>query len=71
MLNYTIYKAIILSHPTYCHTIWHFCKKSDKRKLEKFHSGKSTPYFVQYLVTLGFEKLKIKQDWEEKLLNVV
>ena len=34
-------------------------------------SGKSTPYFFQKLVTLDFEKLKIKQDWEEKLLNVV
>ena len=30
-----IYKAIILSNLTYCHTMWHFCTKSDERKLEK------------------------------------
>ena len=29
-----LYKAAILSHLTYCHLTWHFCKASDRRKLE-------------------------------------
>ena len=27
-----LYKAAILPHLTYCSTIWHFCRASDKRK---------------------------------------
>ena len=30
-----IYKVTILPNLTCCHTIWHFCGKSDKRNLEK------------------------------------
>ena len=30
-----LYKAAVLPHLTYCHTIWHFCKASDSRKLER------------------------------------
>ena len=30
-----IYKVTILPNLTCCHTIWHFCRKSDKRNLEK------------------------------------
>ena len=30
-----LYKTAILPHLTYCDTIWHFCKASDKRKLER------------------------------------
>ena len=30
-----IYKAAILPHLTYCHLTWHFCKASDRRKLER------------------------------------
>ncbi len=29
------YKKAILPHLTYCDTVWHFCKASDKRKLER------------------------------------
>ena len=29
-----LYKAAIFSHLTYCSTIWHFCRASDKRKVE-------------------------------------
>ena len=31
----TIYKSAILPQMTYCHTVWHFCKASDNRKLER------------------------------------
>ena len=30
-----IYKTTILPNLTYCHTIWHFCRKLEERKLEK------------------------------------
>ena len=30
-----LYKAAILLHLTYCHLTWHFCKASDRRKLER------------------------------------
>ena len=30
-----LYKSSILPHLTYCHLIWHFCKASDARKVER------------------------------------
>ena len=30
-----LYKTAILPHLTYCDTVWHFCKASDKHKLER------------------------------------
>ena len=30
-----LYKAAILPHLTYCSTIWHFCRASNKRKVER------------------------------------
>jgi len=30
-----LYKAAISPHLTYCHLAWHFCKASDRRKLER------------------------------------
>ena len=30
-----LYKAAILPNFTYCHTVWHFCRASDSRKLER------------------------------------
>ena len=30
-----LYKAAILFHLTYCHLVWHFCRASDTRRLER------------------------------------
>ena len=30
-----IFRSAILPHLTYCHTVWHFCRASDSRKLER------------------------------------
>lgn len=30
-----LYKSSILPNLTYCHIVWHFCKASDARKLER------------------------------------
>ena len=34
-LNRTLYKSAILPNLTYCHIVWHVCKASDARKLER------------------------------------
>ena len=33
--NLKIYKSFILPNLTYCHTVWHFCRESDSRKIER------------------------------------
>ena len=30
-----LFKATILPHLTYCHLVWHFCRASDTRRLER------------------------------------
>ena len=30
-----LYKSSVLPYLTYCHLIWHFCKASDARKVER------------------------------------
>ena len=30
-----LYRTAILPHLTYCQTVWHFCKQSERRKLER------------------------------------
>ena len=30
-----LYLTAILPHLTYCQTVWHFCKQSERRKLER------------------------------------
>ena len=30
-----LYKYAILSYLTYCHIVWHFCAKSDRKKLKR------------------------------------
>ena len=34
-LTSQLYKSAILPNLTYCHLVWHFCKASDARKLER------------------------------------
>ena len=35
LAKFTIYKSSILSYLTYCHLVWHFCKASDRGKIER------------------------------------
>ena len=30
-----LYKSAVLPYLTYCHLVWHFCRASDTRKLER------------------------------------
>ena len=33
--NLHLFKAAILPYVTFCHLVWHFCRASDSRKLER------------------------------------
>ena len=35
MAKLQLYKSAILPHLTYCHIVWHFCRASDTRRLER------------------------------------
>ena len=35
MAKLQLYKSAILPHLTYCHLVWHFCRASDTRTLER------------------------------------
>ena len=33
--KFQLYKAAVLTHLTYCHLVWHFCRANDSCKLER------------------------------------
>ena len=41
-----LYKTSVLPQLTYCHTVRHFCKASDRRKLERVQAIKESN--IQY-----------------------
>ena len=41
-----LYKSAILPHLIYCHTVWHFCRASDKRKLERIQERALRAVFI-------------------------
>jgi len=45
-----LYKAAILPHLTYCHLTWHFCKASDRRKLERIQERGLRAVFKDKLI---------------------
>ena len=53
-------KAAILPHLTYCHLTWHFCKVSNRRKLERIQERGLTAVFKDRLSS--YEKLLAKAD---------
>jgi len=53
-------KAAILPHLTYCHLTWHFCKASDKRKLECIQERGLRAVFKDK--HSSYEKLLVKAD---------
>ena len=55
-----LYKAAILPHLTYCHLTWHFCKVSDRRKLERIPERGLRAVFKDK--HSGYEKLLAKED---------
>ena len=48
-----LYKSvIILANLIYCHTVWHFCKASDARKLERIQERANYKLSIIIKVTL-------------------
>ena len=44
-----IYKTAILLHLTYCYLVWHFCKATDKKKLERVNErGLRAVFYSRY-----------------------
>ena len=55
-----LYKAAIYPHLTYCHLTWHFCKASNRRKLERIQERGLRAVFKDKLSS--YEKLLAKAD---------
>ena len=50
-----LYLTAILPHLTYCQTVWHFCKQSERRKLERLQE--STLRIIYYCRADSYEDL--------------
>ena len=55
-----LYKSFILPYLTYCHLIWHFCKSSDKRKLERLQERALRVIYKSHTAT--YEELLRRAD---------
>ena len=55
-----LYKAAILPHLTYCHLTWHFCRESDRRKLERIQERGLRAMFNDK--QSGYEELLVKAN---------
>ena len=53
-------KAAILPHLTYCHLTWHFCRESDRRKLERIQERGLRAIFNDK--QSGYEELRVKAN---------
>ena len=49
-----LFKTAILPYLTYCHLVWHFCKASDSRKIERLQEGACVLSLGIILATLSF-----------------
>ena len=76
-----LYKAVILPHLTYCSTIWHFCRASDKRKVDRLQERAprvvfnnepvSYAYVRDYIIARSSLSLRVKwlKQQKKKYLN--
>ena len=55
-----LFKSAILPFLTYCHLVWHFCKASDARKLERLQERGLRAVFKDN--TSSYEQLLEKAD---------
>ena len=61
-----IYKSSILPHLTYCHLVWHFCRASDSRKIERIQERALRAVFKSF--SEPYEEL-LKKAKLSSLLN--
>ena len=52
-----LYKSFIAPHLTYCHIIWHFCKSSDSRKLERVQERALRAVYKSLAINKTYEEL--------------
>ena len=55
-----LYKAAILPYLTYCHLTWHFCRESDRTKLERIQERMLRVTFNDK--QSGYEELLVKAN---------
>ena len=62
-----LYKSLILPYLTYCHLTWHFCKSSDKRKLERIQERALRVIYQSHSAT--YEELLRRSDISSSVYN--
>ena len=56
----TIYKSSILPHLTYCHLVWHNCRSSDSRKIERIQERSLRAVFHSH--SESYENLLVRAE---------
>lgn len=67
-----IYKAAVLPYFQYCSLVWHFCRASDRRKLEKINERGLRAVFCDWRSTYGelLERAKLKTLHNMRLQDI-
>ena len=60
-----IYKSSILPHLTYCHLVWHNCRSSDSRKIERIQERALRAVFNSH--SESYENLLVRADLPSQL----
>ena len=60
-----LFKAAILPHLTYCHLVWHFCRASDTRRLERVQERELRAVFKDK--QSSYQQLLVKANYIIKL----
>ena len=67
-----LYKAAILLHLSYCHLVWHFCRASDTRRLERVQERGLSAVFKDNLSSYQqlLEKAKLPTLYNRRLQDI-
>ena len=60
-----IYKSSILPHLTYCHLVWHNCRSSDSRKIERVQERALRAVFNSH--SESYENLLLRAELPSQL----
>ena len=66
-----LYKSNILPHLTYCDIVWHFCKSSDKKKVERIQERAPRAVFKSKSETYNdLTKASLSSLYQQRLQNI-
>ena len=67
-----LYKAVILLHLTYFYLVWHFCRASDTRRLERVQESALSAVFKDKLSSYQqiLEKAKLPTLYNRRLQDI-